>query len=137
MLRIVEQIKEGFNPREYTRAVFPDVAKAFDKVWQQGLLLKMHRAGISKATVRLIHSYLRKRTFKIKLEGQRSTVRTATAGVPQGTADDVCIFLRSFNVRVIDRLQTALGTLQDWHAKWRIAVHLEKSTGMLFSIGGR
>ncbi|GJQ87474.1 hypothetical protein Trydic_g23136 [Trypoxylus dichotomus] len=42
VLRIVEQIKEGFNLREYTRVVFLDVAKAFDKVWHQGLLLKMH-----------------------------------------------------------------------------------------------
>ncbi|GJQ76809.1 hypothetical protein Trydic_g15017 [Trypoxylus dichotomus] len=33
MLRIVEQIKEGFNLREYTGAIFLDIAKAFDKVW--------------------------------------------------------------------------------------------------------
>ncbi|GJQ75834.1 hypothetical protein Trydic_g17903 [Trypoxylus dichotomus] len=45
----------------------------------------MHLAGISKAMVRLVHSYLRKRTFKVKLEGQRFTVRTATAGVSQGS----------------------------------------------------
>ncbi|GJQ65076.1 hypothetical protein Trydic_g7226 [Trypoxylus dichotomus] len=97
--------------------VFLDVAKAFDKVWHLGLLLKMHRADMSKVMVRLIHCYLRKRAFKVKLEGQRSTVRTATAGVPQAStispllfsiytsdihatthvnlamyADDVCIF---------------------------------------------
>ncbi|GJQ65424.1 hypothetical protein Trydic_g7532 [Trypoxylus dichotomus] len=57
VLRIVEQIKEGFNRREYTGAVFLDVAKTLDKIWHQGLLLKMHRAGISRAMVRLIHSF--------------------------------------------------------------------------------
>ncbi|GJQ68576.1 hypothetical protein Trydic_g17130 [Trypoxylus dichotomus] len=122
----------------------------------------MHRAGISKAMVKLILSFLRKRTFKIKLEGQRSISRTATAGVPQGSAislllfstytsdipttahvklamyaDDVRISSGSLNARVIDqRLQTALDTLQDWYVKWRIAVYPEKSTAVLFSIGG-
>ncbi|GJQ79294.1 hypothetical protein Trydic_g16162 [Trypoxylus dichotomus] len=56
VLRLVEHIKEGFNRRECTGAVFLDVAKAFDKVWHQGLLLKMHRAGISKAMVKLVQA---------------------------------------------------------------------------------
>ncbi|GJQ76808.1 hypothetical protein Trydic_g15016 [Trypoxylus dichotomus] len=108
--------------------------------------------------VRLVHSYLHKRKFKVKLEGQR-TVRTATAGVPQKSeissllfgictsdiphvnltmyADGVCIFARSWNARIIDRrIQTTLDTLQAWYAKWRIAVHPGKSTAMLFSRGG-
>ncbi|GJQ70198.1 hypothetical protein Trydic_g22658 [Trypoxylus dichotomus] len=162
VLRLVEYIKEGFNRRECTGAVFLDVANAFDKVWHQGLLLKMDRAGISKAMVKLIHSFLLPRTFQVKLEGRRSTTRTASAGVPQESAispllfniytsdipttahvnlamyaDDVCIYSRSLNARVIDRrLQTALDTLRDWYAKWRIAVHPQKSTAVLFAIGG-
>ncbi|GJQ65566.1 hypothetical protein Trydic_g7665 [Trypoxylus dichotomus] len=80
VLRLIEHIKEGFNRRECTGAVFLDVAKAFDKAWHQGLLLKMHRAGISKAMVKLVHSFSRKRTFQVKLEVWRSTTRTATAG---------------------------------------------------------
>ncbi|GJQ78545.1 hypothetical protein Trydic_g11657 [Trypoxylus dichotomus] len=43
VLRLVEHIKDSFNRRECTGAVFFDVAKAFDKAWHQGLLLKMHR----------------------------------------------------------------------------------------------
>ncbi|GJQ68587.1 hypothetical protein Trydic_g17138 [Trypoxylus dichotomus] len=127
--------KRGLQPTGMHRGV----AKAFDKVWHQGLLLKMHRAGISKTMVKLVHSFLCKRTFQIKLEGRRSTTRTATIGVPQGSAispllvniytsdipttahvnlamyaDDVCIYSRSLNARVIDRrLQTALDTLRD------------------------
>ncbi|GJQ76029.1 hypothetical protein Trydic_g18082 [Trypoxylus dichotomus] len=62
-LRLVEHIKESFNRQECTGAIFLNVA--FDKVWHQGLHLKMHRAGISKAMVKLIHSFLRKKTFKV------------------------------------------------------------------------
>ncbi|GJQ75529.1 hypothetical protein Trydic_g17615 [Trypoxylus dichotomus] len=162
-MRIVGQIKEGFNLREYTGELLLDVAKAFDNVWHQGLLLKMHRAGISKAMVRFVHSYLRERALKAKLEEQRSTGRTAAAGVPRGSAispllfsiytndisvtanvnlamyaDDVSIFARPRDARIIDRrLYTALNTLQAWYAKWRIAVHPEKSTTVLFSRDGR
>ncbi|GJQ64820.1 hypothetical protein Trydic_g6997 [Trypoxylus dichotomus] len=67
---MVEHIKESFNLGEYTGAVFLDLAKAFDTVWYQQLLLKM----------RLIHSYHRQRAFKVKLEAQQFTDRTITAG---------------------------------------------------------
>ncbi|GJQ70866.1 hypothetical protein Trydic_g785 [Trypoxylus dichotomus] len=135
--------KKDFNVQEYTGAEFLDVAKAFHKVWYQGLLLKMHRAGSSKAVVRLVHSYLLQKAFEVKLEGQRCAVRTTTAGVPQGPAispllfniytsdipaiahvnlvtytDDVGIFARSRNARIADRcFQTALDTLQAWYTK--------------------
>ncbi|GJQ85885.1 hypothetical protein Trydic_g15341 [Trypoxylus dichotomus] len=52
----------------------------------------MHRAGISKAIDKLVHSFLRKRTFQVKLEGRRSTTRTATAGVPLGSAISPLLF---------------------------------------------
>ncbi|GJQ79545.1 hypothetical protein Trydic_g16392 [Trypoxylus dichotomus] len=53
-------------------------------------------------------------------------------------ADYVCIYFRYLNARVIDRrLQIALVTLRDWYAKWGIAVHPQKSTAVLFAIGGR
>ncbi|GJQ79526.1 hypothetical protein Trydic_g16373 [Trypoxylus dichotomus] len=53
-------------------------------------------------------------------------------------ADDVCIYSRSLNARMIDRrLQTVLDTLRDWYTKCRIAVHPQKNTAVLFAIGGR
>ncbi|GJQ87758.1 hypothetical protein Trydic_g10067 [Trypoxylus dichotomus] len=53
-------------------------------------------------------------------------------------ADDVCIYTRSRDARIIDRrLQEALDALQTWYARWRIAVHPGKSTAVLFSRSGR
>ncbi|GJQ70683.1 hypothetical protein Trydic_g619 [Trypoxylus dichotomus] len=42
--------------------------------------------------LRVIHSYLRQRTFKVKLEGQRSTVRAITAKEPQTSAFSLLLF---------------------------------------------
>lgn len=61
-----------------------DVAKAFDKVWQLGLLYKMIKIGFSKFAVKLIASYLLNRTFYVSIENSNSTVRPVEAGVPQG-----------------------------------------------------
>ncbi|GJQ71514.1 hypothetical protein Trydic_g21897 [Trypoxylus dichotomus] len=84
-------------------------------------------AGISKAMVRLIHSFLRKRTFKIKLEGQRSTSRTATAGVPQGSPLSPLLF----SIDTSDIPTTAHVNLAMY------ADDVCISSAVLFSIGGR
>ncbi|GJQ79625.1 hypothetical protein Trydic_g16466 [Trypoxylus dichotomus] len=119
VLRLVEHIKEGFNRRECTGAVFLYIAKGFDKVWHQGLLLKMHRAGISKAMVKLIHSFLCKRTFKVKLEGRRSTVRIATAGVSDLTPAVQHLHQRHPDKHARQPGDTALDTLRDWYVENR------------------
>lgn len=163
ILRLVEHIKTGFNQSEYTGAVCLDVSKAFDKVWHQGLLYKMRQAGISIGIIQLTHSFLHKRTFRIRLPGHRSTVRTMTAGVPQGSAlsptlfnlyasdlpttpqvslamyaDDVCVFTKSRDARIVERrLQESLDNLEAWYRQWRIAIHPQKSTAILFSRSGK
>lgn len=159
VLRLVEYITEGFNRRQSTAAVFFDVAKAFDKVWHEGLLFKMLEAGVPLGLVQLIASYLNGRKVRIKLSGTRSTERILTAGVPQGSllspilycifvsdvprtegtqlamyADDVCIYSRSWSPEVAaDRLQTASEKLLDYFAKWRVKVNADKSTAVLFT----
>ncbi|GJQ80566.1 hypothetical protein Trydic_g19970 [Trypoxylus dichotomus] len=71
-----------------------------DEVWHQELLLKMHRAAISKPMVRFVHSYLRKRA-SWKGSGPQSgrlqqECRKTTAHVNLAMyADDVCFFARS------------------------------------------
>ncbi|GJQ79639.1 hypothetical protein Trydic_g16480 [Trypoxylus dichotomus] len=107
VLRLVEHIKEGFNRRECTGAVFLDVAKALDKVCHQGLLAKMHRADISKAMVKLVHSFLRKRTFQVKLEGRRSTARTAVQHLHQRHPDNRARQLGDVRGRCLHLLQVS------------------------------
>jgi Reverse transcriptase (RNA-dependent DNA polymerase) len=157
-LRVVEQITRGFGRREATGALFLDISKAFDKVWHQGLLWKMLNAGISLAMVQLIHSFLRRRSFRVKLPSCRSTSRPILSGVPQGSvlaprlfniyvsdvpktvgtsqalyADDTAILASGRNAESVSRrLQTAVDALEDWYVEWRFDVNPEKSTAVVF-----
>jgi hypothetical protein len=43
----LEQVKEdSFQARKVTIAAFTDLQKAFDKMWKDGLLVKLQRSGI-------------------------------------------------------------------------------------------
>lgn len=46
-----------------TIAIFLNVAKAFDKVWQGGLICKLIDLGIHAVLIHLIHSYLSDHNF--------------------------------------------------------------------------
>ena len=60
LLAITHEIFEAFdcNPSLEIRSVFLDISKAFDKVWQEGLLYKLKSMGISGELYNLLESYL-------------------------------------------------------------------------------
>lgn len=161
LLRVSEIIIEGFNSKQSTGAIFLDIAKAFDKVWSNGLLLKLHEIGIDPQLLGVLKSFLRLRTFQVKLRGALSKKRFMTAGVPQGSllsptlfniythdiplsvnpnsrkalyADDTTVMVRYSSPRmIIHRLQLNIDNLQDWYDSWRIDVNPSKSVAVFFS----
>ena len=44
---IAQHIKDGLQDKRRTLAVWIDLEKTFDKVWKDGLRLKLHKSGIS------------------------------------------------------------------------------------------
>jgi hypothetical protein len=69
-----------------TGALFFDVAKAFDKVWHNGLLYKLYKLKIPDSLVLILRDYLSNRYFRFRVEGTRSSPRPLRAGVPQGSS---------------------------------------------------
>ena len=69
LLYITHRIYAAFEefPSRETRAVFLDISKAFDKVWHDGLILKLKNHGISGPLLALIESYLSNRKQRIVL----------------------------------------------------------------------
>ncbi|GFW88227.1 RNA-directed DNA polymerase from mobile element jockey [Trichonephila clavipes] len=65
--------------------LFVDIAKAFDKIWHDGLLSKMMRLGFSDQLIKIIHSYLNSREFRVRAENSLSNPRPILSGLPQGS----------------------------------------------------
>ncbi|GFW34229.1 probable RNA-directed DNA polymerase from transposon BS [Trichonephila clavipes] len=83
LLRVTELIHHGFQNNQATGMLFADIAKAFDKIWHDGLLSKMMRLGFSDQLIKIIHSYLNSREFRVSVENSLSTPRPILSGVPQ------------------------------------------------------
>ena len=64
-----KSLDNGFE----VRLVFLDTSKAFDEVWDKGLLLKLNQNAISGKFSKLRHDFLRIRKKTVVLNGQQST----------------------------------------------------------------
>ncbi|GFW38585.1 RNA-directed DNA polymerase from mobile element jockey [Trichonephila clavipes] len=64
LLRVTELIHSGFAKHEATGILFLDIAKAFDKIWHDGLLIKLIRLDFSAPLIKSIHSFLSHRSFR-------------------------------------------------------------------------
>ena len=72
LLSIVHKSYKAFDvyPTLETRGVFLDMSKAFDKVWDEGLIYKLKSVGVSDSLLRLIESLLSNRFQKVLLNDQ-------------------------------------------------------------------
>ena len=68
--------------REVT-GVFLDISKAFGKVWDQGVILKLKQNGISGNLLKIIKDFLSNRYQRIYLNGDSSGWAAVNAGVCQ------------------------------------------------------
>ena len=81
-------------------AVFCD-NKAFDRVWHNGLLLKLRNSGIQGRLISWLSDYLHDRQQRVVLYGALSDV-SISAGVPQGFSLGPLLFLVYINEIVAD-----------------------------------
>lgn len=77
--------------------VFLDLAKAFDTVSTPILLEKLHKMGIRGTVLAWFQSYLSHRQQYLKVGTHRSSPRTVSFGVPQGSILGPTLFLMYIN----------------------------------------
>lgn len=75
-----------------------DVKAAFDKVWHDGLKVKLRRVSAPPKLTRTLESFLDDRRASVKINGKLGEEFHITAGVPQGS----CISPTLYNVYVAD-----------------------------------
>lgn len=85
MARFSEFVNNNFENYKQTAALFLDFQQAFDKVWHNGLIFKMKTLKFPQYMVAIIASFLKDRSFSVKIEDDFSSIRPIHASVPQGS----------------------------------------------------
>ncbi|GBN77820.1 putative RNA-directed DNA polymerase from transposon BS [Araneus ventricosus] len=159
LLRMVEHIRDGFCNKIDTAAVFIDIAKAFDRVWIDGLLYKIHKLKVTRKLILLLQSYLKGGSFVVRVDKELSTPRTTEAGVVQGSRlgphcfnifindicqmsnTELCLFADDTAIMssgktadsIMTNLNNHLTELGRWLIKWKIKINADKCQAVYFS----
>ena len=83
LIYLAQSIENAFQDIKKVIATFIDLSKAFDKAWQEGLLLKLLTAGIAGRMLSWIRSFLCHRTARVRLDGSLGYSVKIREGVPQ------------------------------------------------------
>ena len=140
-------------------AAFIDLTGAFDRVWNVAVLQKMINMGFRGRILGWLYSYLNGRSFEVFLEGEYSSSRQITSGVPQGGvlspllfnilisdipnvegvqysefADDIAIYCSGNDYElVVSKIERALDEINSWVLKWGQEINTDKSKCMYFT----
>ena len=160
-LKLTESVVNAFNVRGCVMGAFLDVSGAFDKVWKEGLIIKLARWGLGRRLTRVIANFLSSRSLIVKIANQASQIVYLLAGTPQGSvlspilfnsfmddlwelippgveliqyADDICLYVSGQDPKTCERkLQESLNIVANWANVWRISMAPEKSNWILFT----
>ena len=140
------------------RAIFCDISKAFDRVWHNGLLLKLRSVSISSTLLHWFADYLDNRKQRVVLPGATSRWNSTNAIVPQGFlgpllflvyinnidgninskirlfADDTSLFIIVDNpIDAARKLNSDLEMIHQWATKWLVTFNPSKTESLLQS----
>ena len=147
LLYLVHTIHLALDEQKDVRSIFLDISKAFDKVWHDGLLFKLHQNGIEGELLSLLKSYLSNRKQRIVINGFESEWGGIEAGVPQGSdlgpllflvyindlengiksnvksfADDTSLFFKVTNpILSASELNSDLKHIEKWAHQWKMS----------------
>lgn len=74
------------NEKKTTGILTFDIEKAFDRVWHEGLLVKMISKKFPDYLIKILHSFLKDRKFKVCIGQYESCTVEFALGVPQESA---------------------------------------------------
>lgn len=69
LLSIKHDIYKSFGDNFEVKGVFLDISKAFDKLWNKGLIYKLKQNAISGKRLNIIKDFLNSREQRVALSG--------------------------------------------------------------------
>ena len=159
VLHLIDNIQKAWRNNASYLALFLDVKKAFDTVWHDGLLYKLHQElGLDGKMFHWLKSYLTGRRSKVKVGNAYSDWFDILCGVPQGGVLSpllFIIFINSLNLQYKFADDSAIGMeiphmepartqalgeyqiltyqVQRWFERWLLDLHPTKTVLHLFS----
>ena len=97
LLKLTNQIQQGFATGKQTIGVFFDMEKAYDTTWRRGVLTKFYKMGIRGNMLRFLNSFLSNRYLKVRVGSTFSSSFCQEEGVPQGSVLSVTCFAVAIN----------------------------------------
>ena len=155
-----QEIEDAFQEQKLVLVSWINLQKAFDKVWMEGLLVKLLRNGI--VMFNWIQSYLCNCRARVSVDRIHSKKILLRHGVTQGGvlsptlfllfindlvselpkgvkaalyADDLVIWCKEeYATTATYRMQLAADKLHSWTEEWCIAINKDKSSTTLFTL---
>ena len=97
IISLTQKVTEAIENKKITIGIFLDLSKAFDTVDHSILLDKLEYYGIRGITLKWFKSYLSDRKQIVKFYEYRSSMKTISCGVPQGSVLGPLLFLLYVN----------------------------------------
>ena len=159
LFRFVQDTIDGFQNQKHTTAVFIDLQQAYDRVWRQGLFMKMENLGVHGKMYSWIKAFLQNRTIRTQYNGATSAQRTLEEGLPQGSslsctlflifindlpsllkvsktlyADDLVIWVsEKYHILAQGKLKRAFATIGTYCNFWKMKLNVQKTTYSIFT----
>ncbi|XP_059170884.1 uncharacterized protein LOC131952294 [Physella acuta] len=160
VVKLLQDIREGFIQKRVTGAVFFDCEKAYDRVNPSLLLLKLQRMGVTGRVYFWLRDFLTDRRVRTKVNHVYSNYLPVGQGVPQGSSLSCLLFLVYVNdllpqlhcapsvyaddlklhrtasslLEIQQSLQVDLDTIQEYCKTWQLRMNPSKSVYCLFSL---
>ena len=145
-----------------TVVAFFDYAKAYDKVWRDGLMDKMIDMGIPRRFLQYVKSFLSQRKTRVEVNNTMSKRFLLKEGLPQGSsispilflifindldvdldidtiaslfADDTSAWRKDGKIRGSDRvlMQEEIDKIVEWADRWKMKINTSKTKTMVIS----